>query len=80
MTQTACKQIGDILVVQPALEPWPSAVWRLGRYAAFFYARWSTVGLAVEFLTAGMAIVVGPFMFGVCHIEKQLNATPPPQP
>lgn len=77
---TINKQIGDILVIQPALEPWPSRIWKFRRWAAFFYVRWSTIGFAVEFLTAGVAIIVGPLMLGICHIERQLAATPPPQP
>ena len=68
-------QFGDLVVVQPMLEPWPSKLWKLGPIAVFFYARWSSwsLGLGVEILGAGFALCVGPFMIGACHIQRQIE-------
>lgn len=63
-----------LLIVQPALEPWPSAVRKVGSWAVFYYVRWSSFGVGIELLSAGAAIILGPFMFGACHIKRQLDA------
>lgn len=68
------QQASDLLIIQPALEPNPRWVRRFGRFAAFLYVRWSTIGCGVEVLTAGAALIVGPVMVGICHIDRQLNA------
>lgn len=62
------------IVVQPALEPNPSKMWRLGSFAAFAYFRWSCFAVGFDVLTAGVAIHFGPLMLGACHIKRQLSA------
>ena len=66
--------MGGLLILQPALEPAPSGVVRLGRFAAFFFVRWSSWCFGIELLFAGAAIQIGPLMFGVSHIQREINA------
>lgn len=68
------KTVGGVLVVQPALEPWPSVVRRIGPLAGFLYVRVSSFAIGLDVLSAGFAVHLGPLMFGVCHLDRQLAA------
>ena len=71
------KQIGDVLVVQPILEPWPSVMRKVGRFAVFLYTRWSSWALGFEILPKGAAIYIGPFMIGACHLSAKFEEPTP---
>lgn len=64
-----------LVIVQPALEPRPSGVIKIGRWALFYYIRMSCAAIGFDFLTAGVAIHIGPLMFGFVHVEKYLAHT-----
>lgn len=63
-----------ILVMLPLFEPTPSIMWKIGKLAAFIYLRWSCWAIGVEVLHAAIAVYIGPVMFGVAHIKKQLDS------
>lgn len=71
MNDTKSKVIGDVVLVQPAMEPWPSFTQRLGGFMLFIYVRWTCWGLGIEMLGAGAAIYIGPCFVGMCHINRQ---------
>ena len=68
------KVYGDLVVVQPALEPWPEVMRKVGPFAVFLYCRWSCFAVGFDILEAGLALHVGPVMIGFCHIRKQTAA------
>lgn len=74
MTDTQTHIINGLVVVQPALEPWPSVMRKVGPVAVFLYARWSCFAIGVDVMRAGFAVHIGPFMIGLCHIQRQRAA------
>jgi len=70
MAKTKSKEIAGVLLIQAACEPWPKGVVKLGRLAAFYYIRVSCWALGFELLDAGLAIFIGPLMFGIAHIQR----------
>jgi len=62
------------IVVQPALEPNPSFMHGFGGWAIFAYVRWSSWGIGVELMKAGLAVNVGPLLFGFCRVRAQIEA------
>ena len=60
----------NFIVVQPMFEPSVRAVRRVGGYAVFGYIRWSCFAVGFQFLFAGFAVHIGPFMVGFAHIDK----------
>ena len=81
VSDNVSRQMRGFIVVQPALEPWPSCLWSVGNWAAFVYARWSSWAVGFEILGAGAAVFIGPFMIGACLVKQQIAAfdalTPP---
>ena len=74
--------IEGIVYVVPKFEPFACAR-KIGNMAVFIYCRWDAWGLGLQLLRAGVAAQVGPCMFGICHIDRQLAAyaaqTPSPK-
>ena len=64
-----------LVIIQPALEPKPSGVLKFGRWALFFYVRWSFFGVGFDILPAGFAVHIGPLMAGFAHIDRFLSET-----
>ena len=67
-------QMRGFIVIQPALEPWPTRLWTVRNLAIFVYARWSCWSVGIEILGYGAAVNIGPFMIGACRIKQQMAA------
>ena len=74
MTDGDREEAAEFLIVQPALEPWPEFMRRLGGWAVFAYFRWSCFAVGIDVMSAGAALHFGPLMFGVAKIKPQLAA------
>ncbi len=74
MSQTKSHEQAGLVIVQPAMEPWPRGLRKIGSVAVFFYVRWSTIGIGIEVLSGGAAVVIGPLMFGAVNIRRQVAA------
>lgn len=67
---TITHTIDGVAYVLPRTEPNILFVRRVGPFGVGMNVRWSSWGIGIDILRAGILIVVGPIFFWSAHIER----------